>query len=445
MSRVMNGSRLPSTVEMKLRRIRSRQAGIAAVRATAIAISVLIASMLAAMVVDWWFTLFSSTVRLVLTLASLTLTVAVSQPGSPTPRRPERLKAQKTALRPEASPPSNSGTGQEKDQPDASTQTSKDPAPSTNSQKSEQSERPDRSGPPEKSRTSDTAAASSELADDSERSGQAAQPSASSRAGKATEQSVNGSQQSAASSAESVTRTTEEPAQPNPRQTTGSIELSQTGRGGPSTPMPEVDLQRHMFFEIQRGQNTESNRIRLKITVRVAVAAEAGERRRSDTMQIREQLKLIDTQLADAESILQSIHEAPDSKRLPNQSKQINSHLMKAEKIVAELRTASNETKYEFVGLQLLDIARNHLTPARDRMFGLIQNPGSNPARPVLESLHHTSAARERLRALIQQFEAVACEKLARIRIRCSERWQSSKWVRIISNATPKCSRYVAS
>ena len=77
MSRAIENSVFPSAMEAKLRRIRGRQVGFAVVRAIAIAASVLIVAMLAAMLTDWWFTLFDTTVRVALTVGSVTLAGAV--------------------------------------------------------------------------------------------------------------------------------------------------------------------------------------------------------------------------------------------------------------------------------------------------------------------------------------------------------------------------------
>src|SRR5262245_28629570 len=76
MSRVIEHSVLPSAMELKLRRIRWRQAGFAALRAAAMGASVLIVAMLAAMLADWWFTLFDTAIRTSLTVASLSLAIA---------------------------------------------------------------------------------------------------------------------------------------------------------------------------------------------------------------------------------------------------------------------------------------------------------------------------------------------------------------------------------
>lgn len=201
-----------------------------------------------------------------------------------------------------------------------------------------------------------------------------------------------------------------EQADQDPRRS-GSIQLSEAGAGSPSNSNPPPDLERDMQFETQRGQNTESNRMRLRITDRLAAVAEAGESRRTDTMNTRRLLEKIDEQLEAAEATLVELNEQPDLSELAEKSKHVDGRLEAAERIIADLRNDSKETKYEFVGLQMLDIGRTHLTPARDRMFVLIQDPGSNPARNVLEALHHTSAARELLAALTKRFEEVARER----------------------------------
>ena len=76
MSRIMNSSALPSAMEQKLRQIRWRQSVLATVRAVAIAGSVLIVAMVAAMAFDWSLTLFNVGVRTGLTLGAITLSAA---------------------------------------------------------------------------------------------------------------------------------------------------------------------------------------------------------------------------------------------------------------------------------------------------------------------------------------------------------------------------------
>ncbi|MEO8494458.1 MAG: hypothetical protein ABI614_05280, partial [Planctomycetota bacterium] len=133
--------------------------------------------------------------------------------------------------------------------------------------------------------------------------------------------------------------------------------------------------------------------------------------RQNDAMNTRELLQKIDKELEVAEATLLELHGQPAASDVSERSKNADSRLEKAELIVANLRNDTKDTKYAFVGLQMLDIGRTHLTPARDRMFVLIQDPGANPARNILEGLHHTSATRELIAALTKKFEAVARER----------------------------------
>lgn len=76
MASVLNAASLPTTMEDKLRAIRRRLVVLAAARAFAFGAAALIGAMVVAMALDWWLTLFSTTVRVALTSASLILGVA---------------------------------------------------------------------------------------------------------------------------------------------------------------------------------------------------------------------------------------------------------------------------------------------------------------------------------------------------------------------------------
>ncbi len=75
MSRIMNSSALPSAMEQKLRQIRWRQSLLAFLRAIAISASVLIVAMVLAMAFDWSVTLFSTSVRIGLTIGVVALAI----------------------------------------------------------------------------------------------------------------------------------------------------------------------------------------------------------------------------------------------------------------------------------------------------------------------------------------------------------------------------------
>lgn len=71
----MNQSALPSAMEQKLRQIRWRQSLLAFLRAIAISASVLIVAMVLAMAFDWSVTLFSTSVRIGLTIGVVALAI----------------------------------------------------------------------------------------------------------------------------------------------------------------------------------------------------------------------------------------------------------------------------------------------------------------------------------------------------------------------------------
>jgi len=77
MASVLKSASLPTVMEDKLRAIRRRLIVLAAARAVAFGAAVLIGAMVVAMALDWWLTLFSTTVRVALTSASVILGVGV--------------------------------------------------------------------------------------------------------------------------------------------------------------------------------------------------------------------------------------------------------------------------------------------------------------------------------------------------------------------------------
>lgn len=76
MASVINSAALPAAMNDKLRAIRRRMVLVAIARAVASCAAVLMVAMVLAMAVDWWLTLFSTTVRLALSAASVALAAA---------------------------------------------------------------------------------------------------------------------------------------------------------------------------------------------------------------------------------------------------------------------------------------------------------------------------------------------------------------------------------
>ena len=92
------------------------------------------------------------------------------------------------------------------------------------------------------------------------------------------------------------------------------------------------------------------------------------------------------------------------------QFRQIDEGLGNVETFVADLREETKDNQFAFVGLQMVDIARTHVTPARDRVFAAIQRPNASDADAVA-SLKHIVRAREMLAALLKRYARVVREQ----------------------------------
>ncbi|WP_443217458.1 hypothetical protein [Rhodopirellula sp. P2] len=160
----------------------------------------------------------------------------------------------------------------------------------------------------------------------------------------------------------------------------------------------------------RKGQNSTTGRRRLKITEKLSAIA-AAEERPGDELKMRESVVEIDQMLAAIESGLKKLVERKiaDSDR-SEQFRRLDSGLGNVEDFVAKLREQTRESQYAFIGLQMVDITRSHVTPARDRVFAGSQRAGSDNA-DATTGLQHVVRARELLGALLKRFDRVKQEK----------------------------------
>ncbi|WP_345323206.1 hypothetical protein [Novipirellula rosea] len=158
------------------------------------------------------------------------------------------------------------------------------------------------------------------------------------------------------------------------------------------------------------GQKTMTGRRRLKITARLAAIAEANDRP-GEEMEVRDNVVTIDKMLAEIETGLKQLldHRIADADRA-EQFRRLDLGLGNIEAYVADLREQTRQNQYAFVGLQMVDIARTHVTPARDRVFAAIQRPNASDADATV-SLQHVVRARELLEALLKRYDRVVQEK----------------------------------
>ncbi|QDT04597.1 hypothetical protein K227x_29900 [Rubripirellula lacrimiformis] len=159
---------------------------------------------------------------------------------------------------------------------------------------------------------------------------------------------------------------------------------------------------------LRSGQNTSTQRRRLKITERLsAIAAAKPTDTDVEKDPIRERVQAIDKMLKETESGLGRLiaHDLPDSQR-SDQFVSLDQQIGQVEKFIADLRMETEDSPTAFVGLQMVDLARTHITPARDRVFGGIRNPNASDLDAKL-ARGHINRARETLAALLQRYQVV--------------------------------------
>jgi hypothetical protein len=225
---------------------------------------------------------------------------------------------------------------------------------------------------------------------------------------------TNNDQQVAKSDAARATprdRTPDQPADQDAEPRAGQDPVAVTNSADSSESTPQSKQSRMAEVDVQRGQNSESNRLRLKVRKRTTAVAQARGDRRTIQMRIRERLEKIDRQLKAAEAVLLEIDtqlkQTGESDEHARQLEAVDVRLAAVERIIGELRNESKETPFAFAGLQMVNIGRANITPARDRVFFLIRQPDAKPDPHVLEALQNVSRARELLAALLVRYDKV--------------------------------------
>lgn len=182
---------------------------------------------------------------------------------------------------------------------------------------------------------------------------------------------------------------------------------SSVSSNGAAAPKPTV--RRNTDAEEPLGQDAFTDRRRLKITATLSAIAEAKD---SPTEQrsFREAVVEIERRLAEIETEVRKLvdHAIADADR-GEQWKRLDASLEGVESYVAELRQQTKDNQYAFVGLQMVDITRTHVTPARDRVFAGSQRPAASDVDAKM-ALQHVVRARELLAALLKRYDRVEQE-----------------------------------
>ncbi|MEM6779071.1 MAG: hypothetical protein AAF670_15545 [Planctomycetota bacterium] len=177
-------------------------------------------------------------------------------------------------------------------------------------------------------------------------------------------------------------------------------------------------IRRRLDFDEARG--AMSVRLRLKIIERVAMKEQAFDESKSE-IAIRDDLDSIDEQLAAAQELLATVSQSygevsasptDRAERLEN----TDASLRRAKALVAELRDRTLETPLTFVGLQMVNMGRVHIAPARDRVIQIRRTPvdAQSVVRlrvQTLNALGHVTQAREFLAGLMRKMEDISHDK----------------------------------
>lgn len=160
------------------------------------------------------------------------------------------------------------------------------------------------------------------------------------------------------------------------------------------------------------GQQRETDRQKLKISSRLDALAERdkGQKQienpvRTKVVQIDKMLEVIKAQLS-----ARYKHEVDESLR-GEAFKGLDVKLGDVEGFVTDLNAETQNTAFEFIGLQMIDISGSHVTPARDGVFVAIRKPDSGADVYAEEALHHVVSARELLLALLRKYDNVVQEQ----------------------------------
>lgn len=199
----------------------------------------------------------------------------------------------------------------------------------------------------------------------------------------------------------------------NPTEPNNSSD-GQTAKGPQQKSKSEVDPPPSRMLAMapqqsESGQNAETNRRILKITERLSALAEARESRKAETSNVRERVVEIDGMLTESEAGLTQIvnREIPDDDQSA-QYKKLDTQLGKVEGRISALRKETRDEQFAFVGLQMLDIGRSHVTPAREKVFIAIREPVSASSGNSRGALQQIVRARELLAALLKRYDRVA-------------------------------------
>lgn len=187
--------------------------------------------------------------------------------------------------------------------------------------------------------------------------------------------------------------------------------ISEPNNNGSNSIRPKVNLKLNPQAS-DSGQQQETDRRRLRIVSMLEAVAKSEDPRRDQTKPVREKVVQIDEMLQVIENKLGDLYRHKTDEALRGEGfQEIDVRLKDVEDFIIDLDKSTQETVFEFVGLQMIDISSTHIAPSRDAIFIAVRRPDSGADVPAEEALHHVVSAREQLQALLKRYDSVAREK----------------------------------
>ncbi len=183
-------------------------------------------------------------------------------------------------------------------------------------------------------------------------------------------------------------------------------QAKQSGSGKADSGRPPVDVN----FNNPLAQQSESRRLKLRIAERLAEVVRSDETS-DENLSIREWIVELEERLEAIEAGMRLLveHQLRDADR-PEQMRRLDEDFASIETDVAQLREETRDNRFAFVGLQMMEISRMHVTPARDFLFRAGRQPESTDSM-LHRSAHHVTRARERLQALLKRYDKAEQER----------------------------------
>lgn len=180
------------------------------------------------------------------------------------------------------------------------------------------------------------------------------------------------------------------------------------------SPMPPGSARNQDRLDVAPpSQTSMSNRMKLKIDE--WAGSVAGQERTALEMAIAPELLKLDEYLEKAEKLSRNILDSVDggTEWLPEYDRDIDSagqQVARGMQIIEDLEQRTHGTPYAFVGLQLVNVAKAHMQPARRDFWKALQTDADTRIGATRDGWQHTVRAREVLAELTTKFETARQE-----------------------------------